>query len=200
MGDVLGTSRQATMNPDEPIVQLVGGPMPLALSCVSLRLRVAGHEVSAFMLPDRTVYLPEWTDPTASKAARKYISQFEKQHRIVVHELLKQARESLKTAAPESRGVVSATPKLNKARELVFCITLNEEELVLHVSSQLTPCQLHMTQDSRCDVAGLFAAYDLALEYMQSHIHEIEGVGFDVTVLRLSTRDWEGYRERLRLV
>jgi hypothetical protein len=49
-------------------------------------------------------------------------------------------------------------------------------------------------------VAGLFAAYDLALEYMQSHIHEIEDVGFDVTVLRLSTRDWEGYRERLRLV
>ena len=189
------------MHVPEATVELVGGPMPLSITGVSLRLRVAKSEFSAMMMPDRTVLVPQWLQPSARDAACRFASQFEKSHRIVIHELLRLAKENIKPGImPVCACSIVKTPTVNRARELVFHLAFDEEELILHVSSTLTPCQLHANQDIRYNVGQLFVAYDVALEYMQAHTGEIEKIGFDTRALRDSMQDWQGYRERLRLV
>jgi len=175
--------------------------MPLAVSCVSLRLRVAEHECPAMLLPDRTVCVPEWVEASAREAASAFASQFDKDHRILIHELIKLARASIRPDCTQAFGVtISEPPTLSERGELVFRMVFDDAELILHVSSWLTPSQLHLTEDVRCDSERLFATLDVALEYMQAHVDDIEGIGFDTTVLRMNMREWKAYRERMRVI
>ncbi len=184
----------------EPSVELVGGPMPFVMSCVSLRLRSAKYEFAALMMADRTVYVAEGVELSFRHAASKFASQFDKDHRILIHELLKRARENINVGAiPAFAVAIIEPPTLSRAGELVFRMALNEAELILHVSYSLTPCQLHLNQGDYCELGQLFAAYDMALDYMQEHTEYIEDLGFDTTVLRMSMRDWQSYKERMRV-
>lgn len=185
----------------ETLVTLVSGPRPHAFSCVSLPLRVGEIEFSASVMPDRAILIPEWVPRPARTAAATFATQFERGHRIVVHELLKCARESIRgSIPPPGPSAILEPPTLNEEKELVFRMMLNGEQLVLHLSMMLTPSQFHTDRDTTCDSSQLFAAYDAVLDYVQEHLNEIETLDFDTTVLRMSLRDWQGYRERMRLV
>ena len=151
------------------------------------------------MLSDRSVYVPGWLDAPLVQAATAHAGQFEKEHRVVMHELLRNARQAIRTAEG-IRGTIEKGPTLSPRQELVFRINLQDTEVVLHVSRRLIPCQIHLANGEPCDANRLFDAYDLALEYMQNHVEEIERMGFDTSELRLSVQDWLGYRERMRLV
>ena len=175
--------------------------MPLAVSCVSLRLRIYEHEYPAMLMPDRTVCVPEWVEASAREAASTFASQFDKDHRILIHELMKLARASIRSDCEQSFGAtIAEPPTLSERGELVFRMVFDDAELILHVSSWLTPSQLHLTEDVRCDSERLFATLDMALEYMQAHVDDIEGIGFDTTVLRTNMREWKAYRERMRVI
>jgi hypothetical protein len=153
------------------------------------------------LLPDRTVCVPEWVEASAREAASAFASQFDKDHRILIHELIKLARASIRPDCTQAFGVtISEPPTLSERGELVFRMVFDDAELILHVSSWLTPSQLHLTEDVRCDSERLFATLDVALEYMQAHVDDIEGIGFDTTVLRMNMREWKAYRERMRVI
>jgi len=186
---------------NEPMAQFVGGPKPLAVGCVTVRLRVDGQEFPAMMLPDRTIAMPEWVQAPLRQAASNFFLQFERGHRVVIHQLLKRARDSIRAGDTQRGvGIISEKPIRNRGGELVFHIVIDDVELVLHISNTLTPSEFHANQDSCCDITHLFRAYDTALDYMQDHTDEIAKTGFDMTILGMSILDWEGYRERLRLV
>jgi hypothetical protein len=152
-------------------------------------------------MPDRSILIPEWVPRPTRTAAAMFAAQFEREHRIAIHELLKGARESLrKGTKPTDTPVVAEPPSVSDARELVFRMVQGDEQFVIHVSPLLTPSQFHVDEDAPCKGAQLFASYDAALDYMQVHLAEIEQIGFDMTLLRLSMRDWARYRERFRLL
>jgi hypothetical protein len=153
------------------------------------------------MLPDRTVFVPEWLQESLRARTIELARRFEKEHRIVIHELLRRARGDIRTSLePFYGGEVLEAPTLSDSKELQFRVRFRDTELVLHVSRALVPCQLHLSNGERYNSEYLFGAYDIVLEYMRTHIDELEGRGFDTSILRLSIQDWEGYRQRLRLV
>ncbi len=183
-------------------VGLASGPTPLAISCVSVPLRVGQFEFPVNIMPDRSILIPEWVPVPERTVAATFATQFERGHRVVVHELLKIAGEAIAghTASTISY-TISTPPTLSEAQDLVFRSTRGgEEEIILHVSAALMPSQFHTNQDGTCNANHLFAAYDAALDYAQEHLAEIDDLGFDTTVLKMSVRDWTGYKERLRLV
>lgn len=182
-----------------PSLTLLGGPAPLALPCVLLRFAANERQFSLFLLSDRSVCVPQWLDPSLITEAAERARQFEKDHRVVVHELLKRARGEINVIEGGS-GTIEKKPLLSRTKDLVFRIVLDDAELVLHVSRHLVPCQIHVANGEHCNSRRLFEAYDLALEYMQSHVEELDTMGFDVSILRLSVQDWMSYRERMRLV
>lgn len=188
-------------NSNAPPLSLVGGPVPLVLPCVSLRFTANGSEVSVLLLSDRTVFVPGWLETPPSVAATERARQFEKDHRIVIHELLKCARQEIRPNVTRRIGSsITNKPTLSHAKEMVFRMNLDDSEVILHVSRQLFPCQIHLDNGEHCNSELLFEAYDLALEYMESHVDELERLGFDTSILRLSVEDWLSYRERMRLV
>ena len=188
-------------NSNAPPLSLVGGPVPLALPCVSLRFTANEREFSVLLLSDRTVFVPEWLDALSSVTATERARQFEKDHRIVIHELLKCARQGTRPNVTRRVGSsITNKPTLSHAKELVFRMNIKDSDVILHVSRQLFPCQIHLDNEEHCNSERLFEAYDLALEYMQNHLDELEGLGFDTSILRLSVQDWLGYLERMRLV
>ena len=173
----------------------------MALPCVSLRFTANHQELPILLLSDRTVFVPEWLDAPSCAAATDRARQFEKDHRVVIHELLKCARQEIRPNVSRRVGItLTNKPALNNAKELVFRIALEDTEVILHVSRLLAPCQVHLAQGEHCNSLRLFEAYDVALEYMQSHVEELETLGFDVSILRLAVQDWLRYRERMRLV
>jgi len=188
-------------NSNAPPWSLVGGPAPLALPCVSLRFSANQQEFSVLLLSDRTVFVPEWLDTPLSVAATQHAKRFEKEHRVVIHELLECARREIRPNDTRRVGSsITKEPTLSHTKELAFRMTFEDTEVILHVSRQIVPCQIHLDDGEPCNSERLFKAYDLALEYMQSHLDELEGMGFDTSILRLSIQDWLGYRERMRLV
>lgn len=193
-------SRGTVMN-DTCGLSLVGGPAPLALPCVALRFAANVGEFSILLASDRTVHTPEWLDSSLSAAVVERARRFEKEHRIVIHELLKCARREISpNVSRRIKSSITEKPALDHAKELVFRMTLEDTELILHVSRQLVPCQIHLASGERCNSRLLFEAYDLALEYMQEHTEELDALGYDTSILRLSVQDWLGYRERFRVV
>lgn len=181
-------------------IALVRGAMSLALPCVSLSLEIDQEEYPVFLLPNRTVYVPEWLEPSLCATAVEEAKRFEKEHRIVIHELLKCAQREIAPKVTRREGnAITTTPTLSHAKELVFRMALEDTEVTLHVSRRLVPCQIHLAHGERCNSKRLFEAYDLALEYMQRHADELEAMGFDTSILRLSVQDWLGYRERMRI-
>jgi hypothetical protein len=187
-------------NSNAPPLSLVGGPVPLALPCVSLHFAANHQELPILLLSDRTVFVPEWLDALSRAAATECARQFEKDHRVVIHELLKCARQEIRPNVSRRVGTaLTKKPTLNNAQELVFRIALEDTEVILHISRPLAPCQVHLAQGEHCNSQRLFEAYDVALEYMQNHIDELDAIGFDTSILRLSVQDWFSYRERMRL-
>jgi hypothetical protein len=186
---------------NNPPLSLVGGPVPLALPCVSLSFETAQKEFPVFLLSDRSVFVPAWLEGPLAFAATVHARQFEKDHRIVIHELFKCARQEIRPNVSRRVGSsIANKPTLSRARELVFQLNLQDIDVVLHISPKLAPCQIYLANGEDCNSKRLFEAYDLALEYMQARIDELEGMGFDTSILRLSVQDWLSYRERFRVV
>jgi hypothetical protein len=189
-----------TSNSNVSPIKLVGGPVSLALPCVLLRFAAHQLEFSVLLLSDRTVFVPEWLNAQLNFAVIERVKQFEKDHRIVIHELLKRARQEVSSNVPlRTVGSVVDKPNLNQAKELVFRVTLEDSDVVLHISWLLVPCQIHLSNEQQRISERLFQAYDIALEYMQANTEELETLGFDTSMLRSSIQDWLRYGERLRV-